>query len=82
MLGKSLSATGSSNSMNGTITKMAKGISRNKSVPVRTNYNVTNHQVGRAWLYSRRESLTPASSFHSRRVEMRLSFHSNFVPSQ
>ena len=36
MLGKSLSATGSSSSMNGTITNTDIGSSRNRSVVVRT----------------------------------------------
>lgn len=71
MLGKSLSATGSSSSMKGTRTKKAKGTRRARSTAVRMSC-----------LRSRRERRCPPSTRRSSRVAVRTSETRSLLPSQ
>jgi hypothetical protein len=70
MLGKILSATGSSSSMKGTITKKAKGTSRNRSAVVRVSCR-----------RSLRVSVWPLSRRRTMDQEVFMSDHSSLVPS-
>lgn len=71
MLGNNLSATGSRNSIKGTIIKTANGTSRKMSAVVRVSCCL-----------SRRDKLFPPASFKSNREQILTSAQSNFVPTQ
>lgn len=71
MLGNNLRATGSRNSIKGTIMNTANGTSRKISAVVRVN-----------WVRSRRVKLLPPASLRSNREQIFTSAHSNLVPTQ